>query len=720
VACSLGTIIAGVYAAVLRKFLFERHIPNLSFALATGIVTEVIHLMLVFVTNLDQTARAFEVTQICALPMICCVGIATMLCSIAMLLLNRQPLITPAGERNVVRILHARMLIAVVAAFFLTVGFTAVLQTNLSRSDTENLLQQSVGDLQEDIVDASDSNLIELTQHAAAALPSVDSATNKECARLCTELDVAEVNVIGADGIIVASSNPDFVGFDMASGEQSAAFLVLLPNGERKQLVQSYQPISYDDSISRKYAGVSVAGGFVQVGYDASNFLDDLASQVEAAVKNRHVGKTGAFVVVDESGAVVSAREDIADNEDEQLVADAATAGAGQLFTTKFAGEECFAEYQDVEGYRIIALLPTAEANSARDAAVLITAFMEVLVFAALFLVIYAVIKSVVVRGVRRMNAQLAQITRGDLGVEVDVRDASEFASLSDDINLTVRALKTSLATVQADLDMAAEIQMNVLPTITRVISSRDEFLLFSSMEPAKEVGGDFYDFFMVDDDHLALVVADVSGKGVPAALFMMLSKTVIKMEALSNLDPAAVLLRANSDLSEKNDDDMFTTAWLGVLEISTGTLTYADAGHERLALRRNGSWELPPKPNGAVALAAFAQEDYEELPEKYRFRNHTLKLHPGDAIFQYSDGVTEATSADEELFGEQRLIDALNDAPDPTPGVVLPFVRERIVTFVGDAPQFDDITMLELLYIGEEGKLDVKTDKMVDDMKQE
>ena len=698
-ACSLGTLFAGLFAAVLRKYVFSYHIPNLSFAFATGVVAEVMHLTLVFVTNLDQAAKAFEIVQACSIPMVLCVGLSTMICSFALLLLSRKPVVTPAGERNMVRILHTRMLAAFVVAFVVTVGLTAV-QTSRSDADTENLLSQSIADLEEDIVDASDANLLELTRHAASAFPTASAATDAACARLAAELDVVEVNVIDADGVIVASNIPEFVGFDMASGDQSAEFLSLLPGAGQEQMVQSYQPISYDASVSRKYAGVALGDGFVQVGYDSSNFLDDLSSQVETSVRNRHVGKTGMFVVIDEAGAVVSTREDVAAESAAQLVAPAAAAGPGQLFTATVAGEDCVASCGEVEGYRIIALLPVSEANASRDDSLLILAFMEVLIFAALFLVIHAVVKQVLVRGIRRMTTQLAQITKGDLNVKVDVRTASELSSLSDDINLTVGALRTSLETVQADLDMAAQIQANVLPTITRVISGRKEFELFASMEPAKEVGGDFYDFFMIDDDHLALVVADVSGKGVPAALFMMLSKTIIKMEALACLDPAQVLLRANADLSEKNDDDMFTTVWLGILEISTGVLTYADAGHEKLAIFHNGAWELPSKPNGAVALAVFAEDDYDVLPEKYRFRNHMVALKPGDAVFQYTDGVTEAANSQEELFGEARLIDALG-ASSASPGALLPCVREKVAEFVQDAPQFDDITMLGLLYRG-------------------
>ena len=701
IACSIGTIFAGFYAALLRKFLFERHIPNLAFAFATGVVAEVMHLMLIILTHPDELALAFDVTQKCAPPMITCVGLATLLCSFVTSLIKHEPLLTPNEKRNVVRILHTRMLIAVVVAFFLTVGFTAILQTKLSQSETHELLRLNIEDVENNIVDASDSNLLAITNHAVEAIPSVSSATNEKCVDLAAQLDVAEIDVINSDGIIVASNKPEYINFDMHSGEQSAAFLVLLPGGRETQLVQSYQPIAYDANTSMKYAGMAINGGFLQVGYDAENFTDDLSVQVEASVRNRHVGQTGAFVVIDEKGNVISTRDDVVDQTAEKLIADSSKAEAGQLYTTTFAGEECFADYQVVEGYHIIALLPLSEAYESRDVSVLIIAFMEVLVFAALFLVIYAVMKVVFVRGIRKMNQQLGQITDGNLGVIVDVRTASELSSLSDDINQTVGALRGSLAVVKADLDMAASIQANTLPDITSTLADRPEFELLATMEPAKEVGGDFYDFFLIDDDHLALVVADVSGKGVPAALFMMQSKIVIKMEALSGLTPSEVLLRANADLSEKNDEDMFTTVWLGVLEISTGKLTYADAGHEKLALYHDGAWEMPKKPNGAVALASFPIDEFEELPERFRYRNHTVMLKPGDGVFQYTDGVTEATSIDEDLFGEERLLGTLNEAKSAAPEIVLPLMRKHVTEFVNGAPQHDDITMLGLLYKG-------------------
>ena len=295
-ACSLGTIFAGVYAALLRKHLFDDRMPGWLMALATGLVAEVVHLMLVFVTNFDDAAHAFEVVQACTLPMILCVGLSTMLSALALAFLNKQPLIVPRELRGVAQIVQSRLLIGVVAAFLVTIGFTSLLQTSLERSDTVALLKLNITDVEKDIVDASDANLLAITQSAAAYIPDAERAISGECSRIAGRLGVTEIDVIGKDGVIVASTEPSFIGFDMASGEQSSAFLPLLPGGGETSIVQSYQPMAYDSSVWRKYAGVSIKNGFIQVGYDANDFIEDLASQVEAAVKNRHVGQSGAII----------------------------------------------------------------------------------------------------------------------------------------------------------------------------------------------------------------------------------------------------------------------------------------------------------------------------------------------------------------------------------------------------------------------------------------
>ncbi len=260
-----------------------------------------------------------------------------------------------------------------------------------------------------------------------------------------------------------------------------------------------------------------------------------------------------------------------------------------------------------------------------------------------------------------------------------------------------------ALAATEAELDMAAKMQTNMLPNIFPAFPQHKEFNLYATMDPAKEVGGDFFDFFLIDDDHLALVMADVSGKGVPAALFMMTARTMIKDASLTGLDPASVMFRVNERLGENNNDGLFVTVWLGFLEISTGRLTYADAGHEKLLLYQNGGWQFLPK-GGCTALAVLEPDEFEDLPDSYLYRNETIQLAPGDAIFQYTDGVTEATNEKGEFFGDVRLLAAMNAAPDIEPEKLLPYLRGLIDRFVGNAEQFDDITMLGLIYKGDKG----------------
>ena len=220
-------------------------------------------------------------------------------------------------------------------------------------------------------------------------------------------------------------------------------------------------------------------------------------------------------------------------------------------------------------------------------------------------------------------------------------------------------------------------------------------------MRPAKEVGGDFYDFFLIDQDHLAIAVADVSGKGVPAALFMMLSKTMLKTTVQLGFSPAGVLEKVNEQLAEDNNDNMFVTVWLGILEITSGRLIYADAGHERLVLYKNHQWEMIPKEKRGLPLGIMEPLEAADPLHPKSYHDRSILLRPGDMLMQYSDGVTEACDGKKQFFGESKLMAALNDAASNEPNQLLLHIDERIKLFVGEAPQFDDITLLCLRYNG-------------------
>ena len=301
-----------------------------------------------------------------------------------------------------------------------------------------------------------------------------------------------------------------------------------------------------------------------------------------------------------------------------------------------------------------------------------------------------------------------------DVPFEVDIHTGDELEKLADSfakMDLGLRKYIRELAQmtaekerIGAELGVARQIQADILPRIFPPFPSRDDFDIYATMTPAKEVGGDFYDFFLVDDDHLALVIADVSGKGVPAALFMMISKALIKNRVMAGDSPSLALSNVNEQLCEGNEAEQFVTVWLAVIELSTGHGIAANAGHEHPALRRaDGSYEL----------IIYRHSPAVATLEGMRFREHEFQLNPGDSLFVYTDGVAEATDSHNELFGADRMLDALNANIASTPAELLPAVKRSIDAFVGEAPQFDDITMLNLQYYGPEGKKDVDSQEV-------
>lgn len=257
-----------------------------------------------------------------------------------------------------------------------------------------------------------------------------------------------------------------------------------------------------------------------------------------------------------------------------------------------------------------------------------------------------------------------------------------------DDYMVNLAAVTADKERIATELNVATQIQASMLPCIFPAFPERTEFDIYATMMPAKEVGGDFYDFFLVDHDHLAVVMADVSGKGVPAALFMVIAKTLIKNQAQLGHSPAEVFTAVNTQLCENNEAGLFVTSWMGILDVKSGEFTYVNAGHNPPLLKRaDGAFEYLRARPGFV-LAGM---------EGIRYRQASLTLQPGDMLYLYTDGVTEATDANNELYGEERLLQCVNRCSSDDPQQLLPAVKADIDRFVGDAPQFDDITMLSL-----------------------
>ena len=332
------------------------------------------------------------------------------------------------------------------------------------------------------------------------------------------------------------------------------------------------------------------------------------------------------------------------------------------------------------------------------------TATVLVVAVAVLMLAGALILGKRIVRPLNTITHRIAELSETNLefkmedayrtGDEIQVL-AESFAALSHKTVEYVERVKTVTAEkerIGAELTLANQIQAAMLPHIVPAFPDRTDFDIFASMDPAKEVGGDFYDYFLVDEDHLCMVMADVSGKGVPAALFMMASKIMLQSFAMLGQSPSEILTHTNEAICSNNEAQMFVTVWLGILELSTGRLVAANAGHEYPVIKRpGGDFEVFKDRHGFVIGGM----------EGIRYKQYEMTLEPGCRLFLYTDGVTEATDENNQLFGMERMVDALNGALGGSPQAILSSVRRAVDRFVGSAPQFDDLTMLGMEYKG-------------------
>ncbi len=407
-----------------------------------------------------------------------------------------------------------------------------------------------------------------------------------------------------------------------------------------------------------------------------------------------HVGSEGSYDVIRIDGTVVAGTH-VDGGVEEEARGLLKSAPRNSFFSSGIFGTESLARMETLDRDLILLVqLPQSEVYADLEVQIYETVFADIILFAVIYVLISQLVQLIVVNNLVMVNDSLARITDGNLDEVVNVRTTSEFTSLSDDINLTVDTLKGYIEAaekrIEQELEFARTIQDSSLPK--NFSFPRNEFELYALMDPAREVGGDFYDFFFVDQHKLALVIADVSGKGIPAALFMMRAKTAIRSLAESGEMPEEILRRANNALCEGNDAEMFVTVWLGIIDLRSGLMKCANAGHEYPALMRAGAeYELLKDAHG-LALAGISD---------MRYKPYDLQLHPGDRLFVYTDGVPEAINQQVEAYGTSRMVSALNTLKDVSMAEMLPAVRKDITAFTGGADQFDDITMLGFAYFG-------------------
>ena len=702
-ACSVATILAGFMAAGLRNLMFDNKKPTWGYGICIAVVCEVVHMILIFLTNMSDASYAFEFVKGATVPMILGNAAAVGSSIIIVSLLSNERFIRRKGSEGIANTFQRWLLACIVIAYLVTSTFTFILQNGMVKIETTEVFTAAIGDVETDIKGKSDAQLLSV---AELVKQEYESNPDVSLHKFTEKYGIKEVNVVSTDGIIINSTEADVINsYDMNSKEQSREFVETLKIQD--SFVQKYSARGKDESVWRKYAAVNLTdGGFIQVGYDAEQFHQRLNEFVIDVTKNRHVGTGGFIAVCDEKLNIVI------DNEYGGVhISSIGITPPEEMLNGKTATALYYADIADgktedslrymyvfkfVEGYCIIAAMPEAEAMFMRDASLYTSVFMQVLIFAALFVFIYILIKRVIINNLKKINDTLGRITEGDLTVTVDVRDNEEFSSLSDDINSTVNTLKKYIeeatARIDKELEYAKQIQLSALPTN---FPNGDDFKIYAQMIAAKEVGGDFYDFYKLNDTTVAFLAADVSGKGIPAAMFMMTAKTIIKDLAEGGMAVNDIFTKANEKLCENNESGMFVTAWMGIMDLTTGIVQFSNAGHNPPLLKRaDGSFEYL-KTRAGFVLAGM---------EGICYRAGEITMDPGDRLFLYTDGVTEATNTENMLYGEERLLTFMNQNASMEARKLLPALKNNIDEFVGEAPQFDDITMLMLDYRPEKG----------------
>ena len=605
------------------------------------------------------------------------------------------------------KLFHKWLFICIFPAFCLTLAASYLLQTRQAEENARHMLSTNLGDgekyLRMVITNAayireiSDAGALTKARAFAAIITQNPNILNVPTILhfLRKLLDVEELNVADDRGVIIASTGP-FAGYDMASSPQSAAFLPALRDLDFA-LVQDIEERGADH-VPFQYAGVARRDctGIVQIGYSPKRLTAALRSAaVDQIAPRYHIGSNG-FMAISIYGAVISTGNEAAVPLGSNVDALGLVQPDGKGLVS-ILGKQYICQDIEVEGYTLFALLPRSEVFFSRDSMLLYIAACNVVLFAVIFWMVSHLVKRLVINDVYRVNEDLQKITSGNLDVVLNERTTPEFGLLSDGINKTVQSLKAAISAaagrIDAELEFARAIQCSSLPSVFPAYPEREDFDIFAVMRAAKVVGGDFYDFYLRDKNQLVIVVADVADKGIGAALFMMTAKTLIKSLAESGLSPAEIFTQANKRITAQNDQDIFLTAFLAVLDLTTGRMICANAGHEHpLIFRRAEGRHAWLEAGHGLPLGAMPSS---------RYREQTFQIAPGDRLLLYTDGVSEAENSRGERFGLSGIENAVLGTERMDAEQTVQALLRRVDDFASGVEQADDITILALEFTG-------------------
>ncbi|MBR1407940.1 MAG: SpoIIE family protein phosphatase [Clostridia bacterium] len=708
IACGLSTCLAGFLSAFLsmRIFNWQKATPlNTFFA---GAMMEIFHMHSIMVTHRNDIRMAFFVVKNCSVPMILFTAFGLAACSVCMQLITHEwqnPL--RAGHREGVSVtakFQHRLFAVMMAVFALNFLLSFLAHNNLAIQNAQITLSSAAQGLSSTYTRLRGSQMAMNARAEAEALTGARTISNAVRSRggaaNVTDGFLEDLRAINGMEAVQTLSGDGQVLFGAAVPGAKTALEAMDAAGILPADGATEATLKLSDS--RIGIVIRLGDGLVRVLADASRSAVPVLQEIETAFSVYHIGETGTFDLITGDGRVLLGGHS-GKTPSGELLERIGKKQAESTFTGAVFGEEALCRLDKLQSnLYLLTMLPSKEVYLNRDMLVYESAFEDILVFAVAYILISLLVQKLVTHNLTLVNRSLARITAGELNEAVQVSDSREFAMLSHHINLTVDALKDHIAEAQRrieqELELARTIQASALPS--NFSFPRGDFEIYALMDPAKEVGGDFYDFFFVDADRLALVIADVSGKGIPAALFMMRSKTAIRSLAEAGNSPSEIFRKVNSELCEGNDAEMFVTAWIGIIDLTSGVMRCANAGHEYPAiLRRGGDYELL-KDKHSLVLAAM---------EDLRTSEYEIRLEAGDKLFVYTDGVPESINPEKEQYGTDRMLGKLNGMQSRPMQEVLPAIRQDVEDFASGEMQFDDITMLGFAYNGQ-GNADKQT----------
>ena len=586
-ACTIGTLCAGLIGAAVRRFFYSGKRPWMFQGLFIGAATEALHVSLVYFTHTDDLETAFNIINVVSVPMIVMVSVTVGLSLLLVDIIDKNKLFLSIKELNINETIQRVLLMFVTIIFFISVIVIPSIQKKYAENNTEDTLTKALSDIEAEVISTIDS-----------------------------DFDIEIMN--------------DLLG----------------------------------DIIMNRHVGTD---GFFAIINDHNKFL--LATSYEK--ENINIGDLNYSIVNKPDGSY-------------------------SIFNMVFDEEEYYAMHFFYEIYSVVAFIPVEEVMFPVKLVSNLTEFVLLLFLSAIYIVLYALIDKVILNNLSKVNKALTQISEGNLDIIVDVRNNLDFDRLSDDINSTVDTLKRYIdeanSRMDADLKLAKDIQVSALVNVFPPFPNRTEFDIYARNDTAKEVGGDFYDLYFTKHNLFNFIIADVSGKGIPAAMFMMRAKTLLKSLSDSGMPLNSVFTNGNASLCEGNDAGMFITAWQGCIDLESGIVEFINAGHNPPVIKRaEGKFEYL-KSKVEFVLAGLDQ---------FNYNIQTIKLNPGDTLLLYTDGVVEAQNIDKEFYGEQRFLDFLNSRKFTNSKILCDSIKKDVDNFVGEADQFDDITILAFKFMG-------------------